>query len=64
MPSWKKVITSGSNAELNNLIVTDITASSAQFNSVPAGTDNTVLIVDNSGNVLEMKSIQEFGVAH
>ena len=42
MPSWKKVITSGSNAELNNLIVTDITASSAQFNSVPAGTDNTV----------------------
>jgi len=52
MPNWKKVITSGSNAELNNLTVTEITASSAQFNSVPAGTDNTVLIVDNSGNVL------------
>jgi len=52
MPNWKKVITSGSNAELNNLTVTEITASSAQFNSVPAGTDNTVLIIDNNGNVL------------
>ena len=27
MPNWKKVIVSGSDAELNNLIVTDITAS-------------------------------------
>jgi hypothetical protein len=29
-----------------------ITGSGAQLNSVPAGTDNTVLIVDNNGNVL------------
>ena len=29
-----------------------ITGSGAQLTSVPAGTDNTVLIVDNSGNVL------------
>ena len=29
-----------------------ITGSSAQLSSVPAGTDNTVLIVDNNGNVL------------
>jgi hypothetical protein len=29
-----------------------ITGSTAQLNSVPAGTDNTVLIVDNNGNVL------------
>ena len=43
MPNWKKVITSGSNAELNQLKLTDI---------INAGTDtDKFLVLDSSGNV-------------
>jgi hypothetical protein len=54
MPNWKKVIVSGSNAELNQLeVTTSITGSSAQLTSVPTGTSETnILLTDGSGNLV------------
>ena len=56
MPSWKKVITSGSNAELNSLSVTefvDITGSLAVGNISPNATDGRI---DASNDIVAYSS--------
>jgi hypothetical protein len=51
MPSWKKVITSGSNAALNSLNVsTSLTASGIIYPTAD-GTNGQVLITDGAGNL-------------
>ena len=64
MPSWKKVIISGSDANLNSLNITNgltvtssvditgsLTSSNAQFNDLSSSNSTTTLVVDNDGNV-------------
>jgi hypothetical protein len=56
MPAWKKVITSGSNAELNSLSVTefvDITGSLAVGNISPNATDGRI---DASNDIVAYSS--------
>ena len=56
MPNWKKVITSGSNAELNSLSVTefvDITGSLAVGNISPNATDGRI---DASNDIVAYSS--------
>jgi len=77
MPSWKKVIISGSDAALNSLDVTNgltvtssvditgsLTSSNAQFINLSASNSTTALVVDGSGNVFTNVRTDAGGYQH
>ena len=52
MPSWKKVVISGSDASLNSLnIATALTASTAKLINLPPIQDDTILSLNSNGTV-------------
>jgi len=51
MPNWKKVIISGSDAELNILNVTTALTASGLAYPLTDGTANQVIVTDGSGNL-------------
>jgi hypothetical protein len=51
MPNWKKVITSGSNAELNSLNITTALTASGNIYPTDAGIDRQLLKTDGVGNI-------------
>lgn len=56
MANWRKVIVSGSTAELNNVTASgDISASGFIFGNLPTGTNNEVLVYDTASGQLKFK---------
>jgi hypothetical protein len=51
MPSWKKVIISGSDAELNSLNVSSALTASGNIYPTTQGSNNQTIITDGEGNL-------------
>ena len=56
MANWKKVIVSGSNADLNHITASgNISASGNLFGNLPTGTEDKVVIYDSATGQLKFK---------
>ena len=51
MPSWKKVITSGSDAHLNNITASGEISASGTIRTSRLRVDNHIIAVDSSGDI-------------